>query len=112
MLDKEILEQIRLLGAEDSSFQESLLSAFHEQMRAGLARLQDCAEAGHMGELQAIAHRLRGSCLNMGAVALASLLEQLETPLVAPNPRECARQLAEIAATWDMTRDALHAYFS
>jgi HPt (histidine-containing phosphotransfer) domain-containing protein len=112
LLDEEILAQLRMLGEADSQFHMGLLDAFEAQMADGLQAMAACATQGLSAELSAHAHKLRGSSLNLGAQAMAQLLEQLELQVTTLTPQQVEGLLQQLTATWGDTRTAMHAYFA
>lgn len=55
-----------------------LLDAFLNDSEERLRMLHDACDAGQAGLLGQAAHSFKGSCSNMGAVALADLCRELE----------------------------------
>lgn len=112
LLDEDILAQIRQLGESDTDFSTSLLEAYETQMTQGVEALWACAGEGRTKELCEHAHRLRGSSLNLGAHAMAQLLEVLELQGTTLSHQHINALLQELATTWGATRTAMHAYFA
>lgn len=100
-----ILDESRLqeLFGEDTGLAGEMLEMFIEHTTPVMDELARHCQASHplLGELQALGHRLAGSCLNLGIQALGQLGRQMEMAArqgdlaqVRTLAEECARAFA------------------
>jgi HPt (histidine-containing phosphotransfer) domain-containing protein len=96
----------------DPGFLSDLVTMYLNDLPEQLALLRGSRKAKDAGTLRAKAHRLKGASSNLGAAALARLLQQLEQaardadwdaveaiwPLVEPTVEAAARALRELVA--------------
>ena len=79
LLDPARLEALRDMGADASRLVERVVASYTSSVDASLENLRAVALAGDGSGLAQIAHRLRGSSANLGAVRVSELCLQLET---------------------------------
>jgi HPt (histidine-containing phosphotransfer) domain-containing protein len=77
IIDIEVLNVISNHGG-DASFLQYLLGLFEKHGQQSLDELKDGLKKRDPGLVRHVAHRWRGSCLNVGAVRLAEVLGQIE----------------------------------
>ncbi len=76
VLDPTVLAHLRVeLGPDAESVINDVLGSFRDDT---LAQLEKCQQASMASDLAKAAHRLRGSALNVGAVALATICAKAE----------------------------------
>jgi signal transduction histidine kinase/DNA-binding response OmpR family regulator/HPt (histidine-containing phosphotransfer) domain-containing protein len=79
LLDWSVLASLRELQAEgEPDILSELIELFITEVSAQLASLQMAVEAGDAHSVERIAHSIRGSCGNMGAVGMETLCIELE----------------------------------
>jgi HPt (histidine-containing phosphotransfer) domain-containing protein len=77
-LDHSMIEGLRALGEDDDTFFRGLVRQFRADSDARLARLDLAANDGETAVIRALAHALRGSSANIGAVGVAAVCRALE----------------------------------
>ena len=93
VLNSQILSHLKSF-ARSESFLPRLISTFEEHGRSSLSEMEEAFASGDREALGRIAHRFKGSCLNIGAGALAERLRDLEEacrgsePVVSSDMRE------------------------
>ncbi len=75
-----------------------------------LATMEAAAASGDAATLRAVAHRLAGSALNLGAVALGEGARELEEHIVNGSLGDAVAALPELAELMAIDLDALRAY--
>jgi HPt (histidine-containing phosphotransfer) domain-containing protein len=111
VLDQEVLRQLAALGRRRGrDVLGQSLDLFESQVPAIERALADAARAADPRDLAALAHRLKGSALALGALRLAAACERMERSGEAGAGREAALELPELLSALAATRDALHAY--
>ena len=75
-LDTDALETLKEIMEDDFSL---LIETFVSDSQNRLKELQSLLAAGEPDAVRRCAHSMKGSCGNVGALALADLLMQLET---------------------------------
>ena len=79
MIDHSLLESLReLQGDGKPDILDELIELFLSDVPLQLAELREAAEAGEPHSVERIAHTLKGSAANMGALRMKALLAELE----------------------------------
>lgn len=84
IVDMSILQGLRAY-ARSAAFLPQLIDIFEEHGRSSLVELRTALTAHDADSVRRIAHRFKGSCLNMGAQALAAELRRFETSQIEPE---------------------------
>lgn len=77
-IDLAALANLRTIGGGDAAFVAEIVQMFREDTPPRLEELDACVASGQADRLAKVAHSLKGSASNFGAVPLRALLEQLE----------------------------------
>jgi PAS domain S-box-containing protein len=79
VIDRPLLESLReLQGEGERDIFNELIELFLSDVPLQLADLREAAEAGESHSVERIAHTLKGSAANMGALRMKALLAELE----------------------------------
>lgn len=107
VLDPSVLEALRGY-AKSGAFLQQVIEIFEQHGRTSVAELCAAAEADDRESLRRVAHRLKGSCLNVGAQRMAQMLRNFEV-LTGENAsgEDTHVLLASLAETLDETCKAL-----
>lgn len=80
ILDPRTIETLQGICEEvDPNFLNELIEMYVAQGPGWIAKIKESAAAGLGEELEAAAHRLKGSTLNLGGVRMAEVCNRLET---------------------------------
>lgn len=90
-VDREVLDTLRDVMEDNYP---DLLDTFLSDSESRLHELQKTADAKALSE---VAHSLKGSASNMGAVRLAELCQELESEAKDKSPAEIVKLVAEIS---------------
>jgi two-component system, sensor histidine kinase and response regulator len=94
-LDESVLEALRDLQVEgDPDLLQELSELFMKEVPTELGALREAAQRGDAQEVERIAHTLKGSSANMGAVRMESICAELEE---RARSRELTDALAQIS---------------
>ncbi len=78
-LDRNVFEGLRELQAEgEGDILGELVELFFADVAPRLAALREAAEGGDARSVEGIAHTLKGSCANMGAMRMGAICAELE----------------------------------
>lgn len=77
LVDVSVLQGLKAY-AQSSAFMPQIVAIFEEHGRSSMVELREAMEKQDLESVRRIAHRLKGSCLNIGAQALARELKPLE----------------------------------
>ena len=77
LVDMSVLQSLKAY-ARSPAFMPQLVGIFEEHGRSSLIELRTTLNDQDIESVRRVAHRFKGSCLNMGAQALASELKFLE----------------------------------
>jgi len=78
LVDMSVLQSLKAY-ARSPAFMPQLVGIFEEHGRSSLIELKLALSDQDVESVRRVAHRFKGSCLNMGAQALASELKRLES---------------------------------
>ena len=107
-LDPIVLADLRQLSdATGGDLLGSLVALFSTNTIAGLAKIHDAVRAGAMGQVAAVAHGIRGSSGNIGALAMAQLCVALESAAIAGHTAAVSDVLGALGGEFDRVRAAL-----
>lgn len=108
VLDVSVIETIRSLGmpGEPDVFAE-IVQLFLADVPAQLSSLTTAIAAGDAGAAWPIAHRLRGSALEVGAIRMAPVCGAIELAARAGSLEHAAGDAALLAREFVATRAAL-----
>jgi two-component system sensor histidine kinase/response regulator len=76
-IDWSIIDALRAFSTDDDLLHE-ILDSFHTNVNSSLPELERAARAGEAETTRFIAHRLRGTCGNVGAVRMQFLYARIE----------------------------------
>ncbi len=77
VLDPAVLDALRGY-AKSAAFLKQVIEIFEEHGQTSIAELCAAAQADDRESLRRVAHRLKGSCLNVGAQRMAQMLRSFE----------------------------------
>ena len=109
-LDVTRLEELDALGEGAAALVTRAISNFIRNAPATLAELETAHRRGDVDEVAALAHRLKGSAWNLGALRVGSLCERLENEARAHELVEVEAQLDGVRSAYDDAARALRAY--
>ena len=110
VIDAERLSMMRQLGPDDGwGLLPTLTNAFLEDWPALLAAIRDAVETSDAQALSGAAHQLKGAALNIGAVVVAAVCEQLEDRGAEAPPEDVllTHLESELARATQSLRDVL-----
>jgi HPt (histidine-containing phosphotransfer) domain-containing protein len=97
-------EQLREVTLEDEDLMRQLLEALIEDTEKQLPLLEVAIRGENGQQCARLAHYCKGACANIGAKAVAGVLEKMERSAHNGELDECGRQLAKLAAEVDRLR--------
>src|SRR5690349_16102071 len=77
ILDASVLEGLRVY-AKSGAFLQQVIEIFEQHGRMSVDELCAASANNDVESMRRVAHRLKGSCLNVGASLMAQKLRQLE----------------------------------
>jgi len=112
VLDESRLEELGELGPSAVALVDRAVDNFVAAMGATVAEIESAVATGDSAALGAVAHRLKGSALNLGANRLADICLELETLSDEDAAWAGAPMLGELRTAADATITALGDYRS
>ncbi len=77
ILDPSVLESLRVY-AKSGAFLKQVIEIFEQHARVSIEELCAALNLDDRESMQRVAHRLKGSCMNVGATLMAQNLRHLE----------------------------------
>ena len=102
-LDPSRLEALRDMGAGAFTVVDRIVGSFVAGAEESLAEVRRAVEAGHSTEVARLAHKLRGSAANLGAVRVSELCFALEQQASDGGRQEADRLVALLETALDRT---------
>src|SRR3954468_19918337 len=94
LVDAELVAQVRLI--EKASGSNDLLAGFINQLERGIGRFGEAfanyVAQGDIYGAERVAHTLKGTCRQLGAMALGDLFAEIESSTKAGNYAEAKRK--------------------
>ncbi len=81
---------------------KAVMGLFRKMVPDQIEALREAVATGNSSEVKQVAHKLKGSCLALGAVSMASVCAQLE-----PNPEDAHQLLGRLDRAHDRVLSAL-----
>ena len=108
VLDMTVIQRLRdMTAGSDPTFFSQVIAMFIDQGREitkDMERL--CKEKDWQG-MSKLAHKLKGSALNIGANLLAEVCRQIELIGKSTNPADCSTMIPSLIEEWRKTEEAL-----
>lgn len=109
VLDREVLDELRAVIG-DTAIQ--IISVFLEDAPALVQQLQQAAQGGDEARLQAVAHSLKSSSANVGALSLSAVAQRIEHEARSGSLQRPAVAVALLVAEFARARVALTGYLA
>ena len=111
-LDLDRLEELRGLDDPDdgSSYVDRAIANFLGSAEEQLSLMRTAAASGDAVQLRAVAHRLAGSALNLGAATLGEAARELEVHIMNGSLADAVAALPALAELMEADLKALRAY--
>lgn len=109
VLDSDVIQELKDLDDGGTGLLEELAELFLTDTPQRLERLHTALEAGDSRCIEEVAHSLKSSCANIGALSLSTLFRELETLARGGEIDGAADIVARSLAEFDKAREALQA---
>ena len=110
LLDRNVLAGLRELQAEgEPDILNELIELFLEEAPPQLAVLREAIEGGDARTVERVAHTLKGSSGNMGAMRMAAVCAELEKVGGSGELRRAPELLERLEVEFDRAHQALNA---
>jgi PAS domain S-box-containing protein len=111
-LDLDRLEELREVDnpEDESSYVDRAITNFLGSAEGQLATIGAAAVSGNADQLSAVAHRLAGSALNLGAISLGEGAREVEEHVLNGSMAAAVAALPELAVRMAADLEALRAY--
>jgi HPt (histidine-containing phosphotransfer) domain-containing protein len=97
-------EQLRDVTLEDEELMRQLLAVLIEDTQRHIPLLELAVRGLDAPQCARLAHYCKGACANLGAQAVAAVLECIERHAIHGSVEECAAQLVLLAVEVDRLR--------
>jgi len=95
IIDQDVIDSLIEIG--DKEFLTELIDIFLSQSEELIQEINQAAAANNSQNLMKSSHKLKGSCLNLGALGLGAICQDLEVM----SKKEDLSTLSEVMATLD-----------
>lgn len=109
LVDRKRIDELSLMD-DDGSFLKELVDLFAHDSELTLNDLHDALRGGDLVHVKAIAHRLKGSALSIGANRLAALAGDIELEPQLDLLHEAASKLSPLRNETISELQQLHAH--
>lgn len=76
IIDNKVIDDLMEIG--DKEFLDEMIDIFLSQSEGLIQEITQASETGNVSKLLKSSHKLKGSCLNLGASELGNICHQLE----------------------------------
>jgi two-component system sensor histidine kinase/response regulator len=109
-LDRSVLEGLyQLQGESEPDILDELIELFLDDVPLQLVALREGVEGRNADSVERVAHTLKGSCGNMGAIRMAKICEQLQEVGASADLVKVPSLLDQLEAEFDRVRTLLEA---
>ncbi len=109
-INAEAIDRLRELSDGNQNFLKDLFGMYHSDTTQRLASLRTAASAGDAGGLRRAAHAIKGSSLNVGALTLADLCQQVELLADSGVRDAVAGLVSQIEQEFERVKSELNQY--
>ena len=110
VLNMTSLNRLREMTAgSDPNFFSQVIKMFLDQGHEIISTMEEKCRRKEWQEMSSLAHKLKGSSLNLGASLLAETCRQIELSGKSENPSACEKLTPVVRSHWDQTVQALEA---
>lgn len=102
-----VLTLIDLGKKSGSNLLADLIVLFAEECPAALVGIKSFLESGQLERIPQIAHLMKSSCANLGALAMRDLFAAIEKSKTNPDPVEIRRLLQEAELQYELALEEL-----
>ena len=107
VLDMAVVQRLRdMTAGSDPTFFSNVIAMFVEQGREITAEIEKLSKSEDWRAMSKLAHKLKGSALNIGANLLAEVCRQIELVGESPSPSDCLALLPTLMKEWKKTEEA------
>ncbi len=107
VLDMAVVQRLRdMTAGSDPTFFSNVIAMFVEQGREITAEIEKLSKSEDWRAMSKLAHKLKGSALNIGANLLAEVCRQIELVGESPSPADCLALLPTLMKEWKKTEEA------
>ncbi|MFO1417769.1 MAG: Hpt domain-containing protein [Methylotetracoccus sp.] len=109
VIDRSVLGRaLEEFGDEAAEIFAQLLETYSSDTPSLIAQIAEAAQRGELIQIGRIAHRLKGSCSQMGAIAMSATAERVEQAAAAGSADELFHAVGELPALWQQTSAELN----
>jgi HPt (histidine-containing phosphotransfer) domain-containing protein len=113
LLDESALQDLEGLASEDDpDFVEQLLRIFVLEAPCRIGEIRRAAGMGDSREVQKTAHLLKGTCKQLGLIAMVKFCQEVEDHGKSGDSQACKELVTKLEHTFLETKELLHAKYS
>ncbi|MCB9832743.1 MAG: Hpt domain-containing protein [Planctomycetes bacterium] len=101
-IDGNVIAGLRELGGQE--LLRELLGLFRADTPPRIAALEVAVAAGTVAEIGRVAHSLKSSCANVGALVMSGLCRALEEEARAGSAAHAEERLRALLAEWELVQ--------
>lgn len=104
-VDYSVVESLKEIGGDD--FFREILSMYFNQSEEIMSNIKTNYSSGNIDEVKALAHKLKGSCLNIGVTKMAEVCRKLEKEIKDNNISNLSEIISELESVSSETNKQL-----
>ncbi len=104
LLDPAAVQRLRDIAAKtDPAFVNQVITLFERQVPTGIFEIEDSAKSGEYLKMSQSAHKLKGTCMNVGAKQLTEAFRIIEQKGNNSDTRQLTDYVAKLKPLYDQT---------
>jgi len=109
-LDISAIDELRSMADGEPNFVAEVIALYLEDAETRVDQLRTAAATGDLTTLASIAHALRGSSANLGALEIVRICRTVEELPVTASPADCIAVVSELQLAMEQVRPQLVAF--
>ena len=104
LLDTAAIQRLRDIAAKtDAAFVNQVISLFERQVPSGIYEIEEAFAAGDLKKFSQAAHKLKGTCMNVGAKQLSELFRIIELKGINGDQRQLQEYIEALKPLYEKT---------
>jgi CheY-like chemotaxis protein/HPt (histidine-containing phosphotransfer) domain-containing protein len=110
LIDTDKIDSLIRVGKDDQEFMKELIAMYMDQAPYYIAQMNELIKTKEIKRLEEIAHTLKGTSANLGAVKVTRICEQIEKFAQRGDIIKIEQNLADVISVYQKTTVAMKSY--